>query len=74
MYNLGVDLYHIVPIDIRNLFDYPDPLHAGIIPYLNFVVGLKVLVGLSAVVIAFMEFKEYNTDEEVDEDKAEEED
>ena len=55
MYNLGVDLYQIVPQFIQNLFDYPDPIHAGIIPYLNFVVGLKVLVGLSAVVIAFLE-------------------
>jgi len=55
MYNLGVDLYNIVPQFIQNLFDYPDPIHAGIIPYLNFVVGLKVLVGLSAVVIAFLE-------------------
>ncbi len=55
MYNLGVDLYHIVPSFIKNIFDYPDPTHAGIIPYLNFVVGLKVLVGLSAVVIAFLE-------------------
>jgi energy-converting hydrogenase B subunit I len=55
MYNLGVDLYHIVPPFISNLFNYPDPTHAGIIPYLNFVVGLKVLVGLSAVVIAFLE-------------------
>ena len=55
MYNLGVDLYHIVPPNIVNIFDYPDPLHAGIIPYLNFVVGLKVLVGLSAVVITFLE-------------------
>ena len=55
MYNLGVDLYNIVPSFIQNLFDYPDTIHAGIIPYLNFVVGLKVLVGLSAVVIAFLE-------------------
>ena len=55
MYNLGVDLYNIVPQFIQNLFDYPDPIHAGIIPYLNFVVGLKVLVGLSAVVITFLE-------------------
>lgn len=55
MYNLGVDLYHIVPPYIVNIFDYPDPIHAGIIPYLNFVVGLKVLVGLSAVVITFLE-------------------
>ena len=55
LYNLGVDLYHIVPPNIVNIFDYPDPIHAGIIPYLNFVVGLKVLVGLSAVVITFLE-------------------
>ena len=55
LYNLGVDLYHIVPPNIVNIFDYPDPTHAGIIPYLNFVVGLKVLVGLSAVVITFLE-------------------
>jgi energy-converting hydrogenase B subunit I len=55
MYNLGVDIYSIVPATIKTIFDYPDPLHAGIIPYLNFVVGLKVLVGLSAVVIAFLE-------------------
>ncbi len=68
LYNLGVDLYHIVPPFIKNIFDYPDPLHAGIIPYLNFVVGLKVLVGLSAVVIAFLGFKE-----EIIEDGEEEE-
>jgi energy-converting hydrogenase B subunit I len=55
LYNLGVDLYHIVPPFIQNLFDYPDPIHAGIIPYLNFMVGIKVLVGLSVVVIAFLE-------------------
>jgi energy-converting hydrogenase B subunit I len=58
LYNLGVDLYHIIPPFIKNLFDYPDPIHAGIIPYLNFVVGIKVLVGLSAVVIAFLGVKE----------------
>lgn len=55
LYNLGVDLYGIVPVAIKNVFNYPDPINAGIIPYLNFVVGLKVLVGLSAVVIAFLE-------------------
>jgi energy-converting hydrogenase B subunit I len=68
LYNLGVDIYHIVPAIIKNIFDYPDPIHAGILPYLNFVVGLKVMVGLTAVVIAFMGFKEYNEeDEEVEE-------
>ncbi|MDI6644710.1 MAG: MnhB domain-containing protein [Methanobacteriaceae archaeon] len=55
LYNVGVDLYSTVPPFIMNLFDYPDPIHAGIIPYLNIVVGIKVMVGLSAVVIAFLE-------------------
>ncbi len=55
LYNLGVDIYSIVPSSISSIFNYPDPINAGIIPYLNFVVGLKVLVGLSAVVIAFLE-------------------
>jgi energy-converting hydrogenase B subunit I len=65
LYNLGVDLYGIVPEFIKTIFDYPDPVHAGIIPYLNFAVGLKVMVGLSAVVIAFLGFKgEINEDEE----------
>lgn len=67
LYNLGVDIYNIVPVAIKNIFDYPDPTHAGIIPYLNFVVGLKVLVGLSAVVIAFLQFKEHDEDEEDEE-------
>lgn len=64
LYNLGVDLYGLVPAAIQNLFDYPDPIHAGIIPYLNIVVGLKVLVGLSAVVIAFMQVKDHMDSDE----------
>lgn len=64
LYNVGVDLYSIVPAFIQSIFDYPDPTHAGIIPYLNFVVGLKVMVGLSAVVIAFLGFKELESDKE----------
>ncbi|NYB27475.1 MAG: cation:proton antiporter [Methanobacteriaceae archaeon] len=69
LYNLGVDLYGIVPAFIKTIFDYPDPTHAGVIPYLNFAVGLKVLVGLSAVVIAFLGFKgEFDEDgEEIEE-------
>lgn len=55
LYNLGVDIYGIVPQTIQTIFNYPDPINAGIIPYLNYVVGIKVLVGLSAVVIAFLE-------------------
>jgi energy-converting hydrogenase B subunit I len=54
LYNLGVDLYHVIPPVISTAFNYPDALHAGILPYLNFVVGLEVLVGLSAVVITFL--------------------
>ena len=56
LYNLGVDLYGITPA-VSRFFNYPDPVNAGIIPYLNIVVGLKVLVGLSAIVITFMEFR-----------------
>ncbi|MDD3984774.1 MAG: MnhB domain-containing protein [Methanobacterium sp.] len=54
LYNLGTDIYHIVPSNVVNIFNYPDPLNAGIIPYLNFVVGLEVFVGLSAVVIVIL--------------------
>jgi len=64
LYNLGVDLYGIIPEFIKTIFDYPDPINAGIIPYLNFVVGIKVMVGLSAVVIAFLGFKKEFDDEE----------
>lgn len=67
LYNLGTDIYNIVPMVIKNLFHYPDPTNAGIIPYLNFVVGLKVLVGLSAVVIAFLQFKDNHEEDEEEE-------
>lgn len=70
LYNLGVDLYQIVPASIQAIFDYPDPTNAGILPYLNFVVGLKVMVGLSAIVYAFLAFREYG--EEAVEEKIEE--
>lgn len=55
LYNLGVDIYGIVPSTIQTIFNYPDPTNAGIIPYLNYVVEIKVFVGLIAVVIAFLE-------------------
>lgn len=57
LYNVGADFFNIVPSVIQNIFHYPDPTNAGIIPYLNVFVGLKVLVGLSAIVIAFTSFK-----------------
>ncbi|WP_297898302.1 MnhB domain-containing protein [Methanobrevibacter sp.] len=66
LYNIGTDFYNIIPQYIVNIFHYPDPTNAGIVPYLNIFVGLKVLVGLSAVVIAFSQFKrlENESDEE----------
>ena len=57
LYNVGTDVLNIVPAAIQNVFHYPDVTNAGIIPYLNIFVGLKVFVGLSAIVIAFAGFK-----------------
>ncbi len=56
LYNVGADINNIVPAYIQNVFHYPDVTNAGIIPYLNIFVGLKVFVGLSAIVIAFLGF------------------
>lgn len=57
LYNIGTDLSNVVPNFIHNIFHYPDVTNAGIVPYLNIFVGLKVFVGLSAIVIAFASFK-----------------
>ena len=57
LYNVGTDILNIVPSAIQTAFHYPDVTNAGIIPYLNIFVGLKVFVGLSAIVIAFAGFK-----------------
>ena len=57
LYNVGTDVLNIVPAAIQNVFHYPDVTNAGIIPYLNLFVGLKVFVGLSSIVIAFAGFK-----------------
>ena len=59
LYNMGTDLLNVVPAAIQNVFHYPDVTNAGIIPYLNIFVGLKVFVGLSAIVIAFEGFKKF---------------
>lgn len=56
LYNVGADFYGLIPQYIINIFHYPDPTDAGIVPYFNILVGLKVFVGLSAVVIAFSQF------------------
>ena len=57
LYNVGTDILNVVPAAIQNVLHYPDVTNAGIIPYLNIFVGLKVFVGLSAIVIAFTGFK-----------------
>ena len=57
LYNVGADIFNIVPASIQTIFHYPDVTNAGIIPYLNMFVGLKVFAGLSAIVIAFAGFK-----------------
>ena len=59
LYNVGADILNIVPASIQTIFHYPDSTNAGIIPYLNIFVGLKVFVGLSAIVIAFAGFKKF---------------
>ena len=59
LYNMGTDLLNVVPATIQNVFHYPDITNAGIIPYLNIFVGLKVFVGLSSIVIAFEGFKKF---------------
>ena len=57
LYNAGADIFNLVPASIQNILHYPDVTNAGIIPYLNIFVGLKVFVGLSSIVIAFAGFK-----------------
>ena len=64
LYNGGTDLLNVVPANIQNILHYPDVTNAGIIPYLNIFVGLKVFVGLSAIVIAFAGFKKIVEEEE----------
>lgn len=57
LYNVGADLFNLIPANIQNIFHYPDVTNAGIVPYLNIFVGLKVFAGLSAIVMAFEGFK-----------------
>lgn len=59
LYNVGADIFNIIPASIQNILHYPDTTNAGIIPYLNIFVGLKVFAGLSAIVIAFEGFKKF---------------
>ena len=64
LYNAGTDLLNVVPAGIQAVLHYPDVTNAGIIPYLNIFVGLKVFVGLSSIVIAFAGFKKFAEESE----------
>ena len=70
LYNVGTNLYGLVPAAMQGIFNYPDALNAGIIPYLNIVVGLKVFIGLTTLVILFYSVtkikEDYIDDEEID--------
>ncbi len=67
LYNVGTDFYSIVPSYIVHIFHYPDVTNAGIVPYFNILVGLKVFVGLTAIVIAFMAFRSLSDEKEEEE-------
>ncbi|MCX6695431.1 MAG: hypothetical protein NTU61_03970, partial [Candidatus Altiarchaeota archaeon] len=60
LYNLGVDFYQIVPSTVENAFNYPDVVKAGILPYLNIAVMLKVSAGLSTLLLVLLEVKEHD--------------
>jgi energy-converting hydrogenase B subunit I len=62
LYNLGTNLQGLVPAGVATIFNYPDALHAGIIPYLNIVVGLKVFIGLTTIVILLYGVTNYKED------------
>lgn len=70
LYNVGTNLSGLVPSSLATIFNFPDALHAGIVPYLNIVIGLKVFIGLTTLAILFFSVtkyqKDYIDDEEID--------
>lgn len=70
LYNVGTNLFGLVPKSLSTIFNFPDALHAGIVPYLNIVVGMKVFIGLTTLVVLFYGVtklqKDYIDDEEID--------
>lgn len=62
LYNVGTNIYDLVPASTANIFNFPDALHAGIIPYLNIVVGLKVFIGLTTLVLLFYGVTKFHED------------
>ena len=70
LYNVGTNIYGLVPAGLQSMLNYPDALHAGIIPYLNIAIGVKVFIGLTTLVILFYAVTKYAGDyidnEEID--------
>ena len=70
LYNSGTNIYGLVPAGLQQLLNYPDALQAGIIPYLNIAIGVKVFIGLTTLVILFYGVTKYAGDyidnEEID--------
>ena len=51
LYNTGYDMYGVVPEAVKTVLNYPDAVGAGIIPYLNLAVLVKVSAGLTTVIL-----------------------
>lgn len=54
LYNVGSNVQDIVPAGVASLFAYPDGLNAGIIPYLNVSVLIKVSAGLTTAMVVLL--------------------
>ncbi len=58
LYNVGTNLYALAPTGIATLLNYPDATGAGIIPYLNIAIFLKVSAGLSTLLLVLLGVEE----------------
>jgi energy-converting hydrogenase B subunit I len=54
LYNVGADFFHLVGPETAAWFSYPDGLNAGILPYLNVSVLIKVSAGLTTAVLILL--------------------
>ena len=57
LYNIGTDLYELSMIENNWIFNYPDITQAGVIPYLNIAVLLKVSAGLATILLVLVGVK-----------------
>ncbi len=54
LYNVGSNVQGVVPAAVASMFAYPDGLNAGIIPYLNVSVLIKVSAGLTTAMLVLL--------------------